>query len=207
MDTQTGPDGTQQVGPGSIGCHHVTVGAGEHIPHRLEEKVRGSGGSPTWLHHGPGLTLHGGAGCRGNPDAGHVGGLDLELVEGALSQTVDLAKTETVRCVWSLCVCVCVCASYGADPLSDGLLVDLLPHQRVGVAPVDVVGFDLGAAAVFGFLPGDGHGGAVAAQQGDAVRSAGSRWDANKEPDVKNLSGVCVCRSADLDLAFNPSGF
>lgn len=79
------------------------------------------------------------------------------------------------------CVCVCVCTSYGADPLGDGLLVDLLPQQRVCVAPVDVVGFDPGAAAVFGFLPGDGHGGAVAAQQGDAVRRAGSRWDANKK--------------------------
>lgn len=89
----------------------------------------------------------------------------------------------------------CACASYCADPLGDGLLVDLLPHQRVGVTPVDVVGFDHGAAAVFGFLPGDGHGGAVAAQQGDAVRSAGSRWDANKKtPDVKNLS---ECVSAD----------
>lgn len=71
-------------------------------------QVRGSGGSPTWLRHGPGLTLHGGAGRRGNPDTGHVGGLDLELVEGALGQTVDLEKTE-MSGVFGPCLCACVC--------------------------------------------------------------------------------------------------
>lgn len=71
-------------------------------------QVRGSGGSPTWLRHGPGLTLHGGAGRRGNPDTGHVGGLDLELVEGALGQTVDLDKTE-MSGVFGPCLCVSLC--------------------------------------------------------------------------------------------------
>lgn len=65
--------------------------------------------------------------------------------------------------------------THGAGPLGDGRLVDLLPHQRVGVALVDVVSVDLGAAAVFGTLPGQSDGGAVAAQHGDAEGSAGSR--------------------------------
>lgn len=63
--------------------------------------------------------------------------------------------------------------AHSADPVGDGGQVDLLPHQRVGVALVDVVGVDLGAAAVFGAFPGQRHGGAVAAQHGDSVRSAG----------------------------------
>lgn len=65
--------------------------------------------------------------------------------------------------------------THGADSLRDGRQVHLLPGQGVGVALVDVVGVDLGAAAVLGTLPGHSHGGAVAAQQGDAGRSAGSR--------------------------------
>lgn len=68
-----------------------------------------------------------------------------------------------------------------ADPLGDGGQVDLLPHQRVGVALVDVVGVDLGAAAVFGALPGQSHGGAVAAQHGDSIRSAGGRCESRHE--------------------------
>lgn len=65
--------------------------------------------------------------------------------------------------------------AHGADPLGEGLLVDLFPHQGVRIAFVNVVGVDLGAAAVLRTLPGQSHGGAVAAQHGDAVRSAGSR--------------------------------
>lgn len=65
-------------------------------------------------------------------------------------------------------------AAHSADPLGDGLQVDLLPHQSVGVALVHVVSVDLGASAVFGTLPGQSHGGAVAAQHGDAEGSAGS---------------------------------
>lgn len=67
-------------------------------------------------------------------------------------------------------------ATHSADSLRDGHQVDLLPNQRVGVSLVDVVSVDFGAATVFGFLPGQSHGGAVTAQQGDAEGSAGSRW-------------------------------
>lgn len=55
-------------------------------------------------------------------------------------------------------MCVCWWKPYGADPLGDGCLVDLLPDQRVGIASVNVVGLDLGATAVLGALPGDSHG-------------------------------------------------
>lgn len=65
--------------------------------------------------------------------------------------------------------------TYSADPLLDARQVHLLPVQRVGVALVDVVIVDLGAAAVFGALPGHSHGRAVTAQHGDAKRCAGRR--------------------------------
>lgn len=73
-------------------------------------------------------------------------------------------------------------STHGADSLLDGRQVDLLPQVSVGVTLVDVVGVDLGAAAVFGTLPGDGHGGAVTAQHGDAEGSAGSGWEEPETP-------------------------
>lgn len=64
--------------------------------------------------------------------------------------------------------------TYGVNSLCDWCQVHLLPDQGVGVAVVDVVGVDLGAAAVFGTLPAHGHGGAVTAQQADSIGSSGS---------------------------------
>lgn len=61
---------------------------------------------PTWLRHGPGLTLHGGAGRRREANTGHVGSLDLELVEGSFIQTVHLQPQRqsvgvgVILCVW-----------------------------------------------------------------------------------------------------------
>ena len=66
--------------------------------------------------------------------------------------------------------------THGADPLLHSGHVDLLPHQRVSVPLVDVVGVDLGASAVFGALPDQSHGGAVAAQHADPRGGAGGRW-------------------------------
>lgn len=68
----------------------------------------------------------------------------------------------------------CANEAHSTDPLGDGLLVDLLPHQGVDISFVDVVGVDLGATTVFWTLPGQSNGGAIAAQHGDAIRSAGS---------------------------------
>lgn len=77
--------------------------------------------------------------------------------------------------------------THRADPLGDGGQVDLLPHQSVGVPLVDVVSVDLGAAAVFGLLPGHSDGGAVGAQHGDAEGSAGSCWI--------TFNIICLCIS------------
>lgn len=66
--------------------------------------------------------------------------------------------------------------THGADSLFDAGQVDFLPHQSVSVTLVDVIRVDLGAAAVFGAPPGHRDGGAVRAQHGDAVWSAGSCW-------------------------------
>lgn len=70
-----------------------------------------------------------------------------------------------------LCV---ITATHSADSLGDTSQVDLRPSQSVCVTLVDVVRVDPGAPAVFGTLPGQSYGGAVAAQHGDAVRSTGS---------------------------------
>ena len=70
--------------------------------------------------------------------------------------------------------------THGVDPLLDCADVDLLPLQLVGVAAVHVVGVDAGAPAVLGALPGHGHGGPVAAQQGDAERSTGGGCNAGR---------------------------
>lgn len=96
---------------------------------------------------------------------------------------------------------LCDSAPHGADPLGDGRLVDLLPDQRVCVAPVDVVGLDLGAAAVLGALPGDSHGRAVAAQQGDAKGSAGSGCDTTTQGKFIHMNVhvvVASCLQTDL---------
>lgn len=66
--------------------------------------------------------------------------------------------------------------AHSDDPLSDGPSVDLFPHQRVNISLVNVVSVDLGAAAVFGSLPGKGYGGAITVQHGHAIGSTWSCW-------------------------------
>lgn len=65
--------------------------------------------------------------------------------------------------------------------LVDSLLwpgcVDLSPGEVGGLPHVHIVGRDLGASGALGTLPGQGHGGAITAEDGDAMRGRGGSWD------------------------------